>query len=333
MKIGVIPDVHGSTHWEKNIENFKDCDKIVFLGDYVDSFNEEEKGLPALANGKRIIEVAKSDPRIDLLVGNHEFENYWFGCNRCSGFQMGCYEAYHQFFEENADMFKIAVEYDGWVFSHAGFTKTWVEDTMKHYKERIANFEFADKPIEFVNALLKTRNVNHFAFSSRDITGYGDSIFQGPLWVRPSALFKDYLFEKQVIGHTETRGGEVLCIKNKDLQVVMCDTASHSKYFILDTENPPEFLSLEDANRKAKEQEKEFLRERGRIGEKKKLLRDKYNLTKSEMNRLYLIAECDASKAAESNQSVDLWEHLDELCSKEAEKKEKERLNLLLSGI
>jgi hypothetical protein len=112
----------------------------------------------------------------------------------------------------------------------------------------------------------------------------------------------------------------------------MCDTESHSKYFILDTENPPEFLTLEDANRKAKEQEKELMRERGRIGEKKKVLRDKYNLTKSEMNRLYLIAQCDASKAAEGNQSLDLWEHLDELCSKETTRKEKEAVEKLLGN-
>lgn len=318
MKIGVIPDVHGCTAWKKNIEKLKDCDKIVFLGDYVDSLNENERGLPALANVKEIIEVAKSDPRIDLLVGNHEFENYWFGHGRCSGFQENCYQAYHQFFEENADVFKIAVQYDGWVFSHAGFTKTWVEETMRFYKERITDFEYADKPIELANMLLKTKNVNCFAFSDWDITGYGDSKHQSPLWVRPSALFKDYLFEKQIIGHTETRGGEVLCIKNRDLQVVMCDTSSHSKYFIFDTENPPEFLSLEGANRKAKEQEKELLRERVLIGEKKKVLRDKYSLTKSEMNRLFMVAECDASKAAENNQILDLWEHLEELCSKEA---------------
>lgn len=317
MKIGVIPDVHGCIAWKKNVEKFKDCDKIVFLGDYVDSFNDDERGLKALENMKDIVSFAKSDSRVTLLVGNHDFENYWFRCGKCSGFQLDYYLVYNKFFEENADLFKIAVDYDGWVFSHAGFTRTWYEETVKALKSRIGNFEFPDSPVEFVNQLLKSKNVSCFTFSRWDLTGYGDSRYQSPLWVRPNALFRDFLFSKQVIGHTETRSGEPLFIKNGELQIVMCDTESHAKYAIIDTENLPEFLTFEEASRRVKEQEKKLLDESSRAGEKKAFLRKKYGLTKSEMNKLYLQANKDTDKAAANNEALDVWEHLEFLCKKE----------------
>ena len=36
MKVNVIPDIHGEVKWKKVID--ESCDKIIFLGDYVDSF-------------------------------------------------------------------------------------------------------------------------------------------------------------------------------------------------------------------------------------------------------------------------------------------------------
>ena len=36
MLINIIPDVHGEIKWQELID--LSCDKIIFLGDYVDSF-------------------------------------------------------------------------------------------------------------------------------------------------------------------------------------------------------------------------------------------------------------------------------------------------------
>jgi predicted phosphodiesterase len=42
MKILIIPDVHGRSFWKKAIEQHMDeCDKVIFLGDYIDPYEDE----------------------------------------------------------------------------------------------------------------------------------------------------------------------------------------------------------------------------------------------------------------------------------------------------
>ena len=42
-KLLVIPDVHGRTFWKEATEEYKDkVDKIIFLGDYLDRYENED---------------------------------------------------------------------------------------------------------------------------------------------------------------------------------------------------------------------------------------------------------------------------------------------------
>lgn len=285
MKIGVIPDIHGCTGWKNNINKLNDCQKIIFLGDYVDSFNAEEKGLPALKNCKDIIKFKDDNPdRVDLLVGNHEFENYWFYYGKCSGFQYACYESYHNFFVEHAACFKIAVEYEGWVFSHAGISKVWLDNLKTGLKYRIPDFEFPENDLDLINDLLVTKNVSSFSFYENDWSGCGNNVAQGPLWIRPEALIESHAYDKQVVGHTELRiANEYAALEQNGLKLLLVDTPSHSTYYILDTENPPEFKSPMESAREQKKAEKEALNKRAVNGQRRKDLMIKYNITKNEL--------------------------------------------------
>jgi len=53
MKTITIGDLHGKDYW-KNIDIEK-YDKVIFLGDYVDSFNESNDGI--YNNLKEVIEL------------------------------------------------------------------------------------------------------------------------------------------------------------------------------------------------------------------------------------------------------------------------------------
>lgn len=249
MKVLVIPDVHGSPHWKKNVEeNFDKVDKVVFLGDYYDSFNEEERGLTADTNLKEIIDLKKQNPeKVEILLGNHDLDNYLL-YGKCSGFQMAMAPTYYQTLFDNLELFKIAVEIDGWVFSHAGFSIDWVKDTKFLLESRYKDsFNILEDPVTVVNNLLHNKYYKIFTYWEYDFSGYGDSNHQGPLWIRPPSLLSRSYFQKQVIGHTETTEEKPMFLKRrqawKDDEVkwdynylLLLDSPSHAQCCILDTQ-------------------------------------------------------------------------------------------------
>ena len=68
MRITVIGDGHGRASWKSVDPN--SCDKIVFLGDFVDSFDVNNTVM--INNLLDIIEFKKSNhDKVILLYGNH----------------------------------------------------------------------------------------------------------------------------------------------------------------------------------------------------------------------------------------------------------------------
>jgi len=236
MKIGIIPDVHGCAAWKENVKKFTDCEKIIFLGDYVDSFNEEENGANALKNLEDIISFKKNDPRVKLLIGNHDLENYIYNeQGRCSGFQKDWSLAFNKVFTENLSLFDAILEYDGWVFTHAGVSSKWFEDVIEDFRTRIKDFDTPKNPVSFINALWKTKSYKYLSYNSRDYSGIGDSSFQTPLWIRPAGLLIYPLFHKQVVGHTEFDVDYPYKAEIGNDIVYFLDTPLHNRSFILNT--------------------------------------------------------------------------------------------------
>ena len=75
MKIIAIGDCHGRKHWERVVEEVKEFDKFIFMGDYFDS-RESISYDTQIANFKKILEFKETYPdKVILLIGNH-------GCRR-----------------------------------------------------------------------------------------------------------------------------------------------------------------------------------------------------------------------------------------------------------
>ena len=74
MKILVLPDIHGRRFWENAVENIDSCDKVLFLGDYLDPYDFEDILVrKAIDNFRKIIDFAKSHPsKVVMLLGNHD---------------------------------------------------------------------------------------------------------------------------------------------------------------------------------------------------------------------------------------------------------------------
>lgn len=74
MKIITIPDIHGRKFWRKVIEdNLSKADKVVFLGDYFDPYNESNLEEDMIMMMEHIIKLKLNEPdKYILLIGNHK---------------------------------------------------------------------------------------------------------------------------------------------------------------------------------------------------------------------------------------------------------------------
>lgn len=75
-KILILPDIHGRQFWKKAVEEWSNkVNKIIFLGDYLDSYPDE--GITrknAIRNFEEIIDYKiNNKDKVVLLLGNHKF--------------------------------------------------------------------------------------------------------------------------------------------------------------------------------------------------------------------------------------------------------------------
>lgn len=269
-KILVIPDVHGSHQWEVAKSISPDSyDYAVFLGDYFDSWENDwpDQG----ENFKAICNFVREDPaHRKLLIGNHDW-SYISGTRdgyRVSGHQSGHILEIRNLLEQNLDIIDLAFECDGWVFSHAGFSKTWVA-SMKQVLHQILDkwpeendsenksliWDEKEYCIDLLNQQWHT--VTHSVEEENFWYGFdelldwygffspsGDEISQGPLWIRLESLLQDAYYPKQVVGHTEMCLYEKVFLHQKKNKVVVADSALHEVYSVFDTSAEYSFITI-----------------------------------------------------------------------------------------
>jgi len=243
MKNIYIGDIHGRKSWKNIVEDHPDVDNIIFIGDYFDSFNVEP--VVQLHNAKEIVEFKKwreLDPtkKVYLLTGNHD-HHYWPGVKftgNTSGFQATMWYQFNEFFIQEEKMFQMAVLIGKNLCTHAGVSSTFIED--EGYWEKNKN---ENNIADFLNDLFHHKP-NHFGFDSYFdkgygyADGYGNDIWQTPIWIRPKALqhsnkkttlLKNYI---QIIGHTPQPS---LDIKGKA-------NNTGGKYYYIDCLSKKEYL-------------------------------------------------------------------------------------------
>jgi hypothetical protein len=235
MKTVVIGDVHGRSLW-KLIVNQENPDRVIFIGDYFDSF--EISGVEQIQNFKEIIEYKeKSGKEVITLIGNHDHHYYpEVGYTGTSGYQSRIAPSITQVIDENRQHLQIAYSFDEFLFTHAGVSPTfmdgefgeegWVEDNV----------------VELLNDLFKYKPKS-FDFNGTD--PYGDNTYQTPIWIRPKSLMavnkkhdkglkKKYI---QVVGHTQV----------KKLDLVGAEKSAGGRYYLIDCqETTGEYLVIQD---------------------------------------------------------------------------------------
>ena len=200
MKTIFLGDIHGRSIW-KDIVAQEKADRVIFIGDYFDSFDIEP--VEQQYNFKEIIEFKKkAECEVILLIGNHDF-HYFPGGETYSGFSYGAASINKQLLKDNEDLMQMAYEFDGILCTHAGVGHDWLTYQNK-YEKGVDPGSVSD----FINAIWKYQP-NRFMFYGID--PYGNSKTQTPIWIRPQALLAgnrdsflktDYI---QVVGHTKVR--------------------------------------------------------------------------------------------------------------------------------
>jgi predicted phosphodiesterase len=200
LKTVFIGDVHGRSIW-KDIVAQEKPDRVIFIGDYFDSFDIEP--VEQQYNFKEIIEFKKKgECEVILLIGNHDY-HYFPGGETYSGFRVGAAPINRQLLKDNEHLMQMAYEFDGILCTHAGVGHDWLT-YQNSYEKGVDPGSVSD----FINAIWKYQP-NRFMFYGID--PYGNSKTQTPIWIRPQALIAgnrdtflktDYI---QVVGHTKVR--------------------------------------------------------------------------------------------------------------------------------
>ena len=129
----ILPDIHGRLFWKSAIDLFSKDEypdlKIIFLGDYLDPYPSLENisKTDAIFNFEKIIEYAKNDDRIILLLGNHDF-HYIYHNDDCR-IDRKNFDYIRNLFINYKSLFKIAYEENindiTYLYTHAGITDGW----------------------------------------------------------------------------------------------------------------------------------------------------------------------------------------------------------------
>lgn len=221
-KIVIIGDLHGSDAWKKIVENNYDASKIIFLGDYFDSFEEKD----FVKNFKEIMEFKKKNyERVEVLIGNHDYHYLIPSSKKCSGYNPLKYPDYYDVLNREKYNLKVAYKYGDYLFSHAGVSSIWLEQHIPAYK-----IDTLDKDI---NELFLYKPD---CFENTGVDPYGDYIGEGPLWIRPESLSKDINeindYFTQIVGHTG--GIKNTHYKNEGVEIIFCDIIPEGLYYTLE---------------------------------------------------------------------------------------------------
>lgn len=168
-KAFIVPDVHGRRFWEqaKDIVGDESFDRIIFLGDYFDPYDDEEElivHLRLVEVFNQIIQFKKDNPdKVILLLGNHDI-HYLYKNPYCSRHDDENEDEYCNLIKDNLDCFELmhiedieCGDYKKVLFTHAGLTSGFLK-----------SFVRAGYPKDDIVELTKTVNSNFLASKTHE---------------------------------------------------------------------------------------------------------------------------------------------------------------------
>jgi predicted MPP superfamily phosphohydrolase len=197
MKHVIIGDLHGRDTWKRvDISKYQ---KVVFLGDYVDSFKRSDQVI--LENLKAVIALKRLFPeKVVLLLGNHDVQYLHYPKHYCPGFRKSMQPGLTRLFTQHRNLFQIAYQRRDFIFTHAGISNQWFRAFRGSYTYSLLQHT-GDTIADTINRIdRETQNSTIFNYS-RYRTGHDRD--GGPIWADLMETWNDSLNGyHQFVGHT-----------------------------------------------------------------------------------------------------------------------------------
>ncbi len=223
MKHIIIGDLHGRNVWQEiDISLY---DKVVFLGDYVDSVDLANETI--LENLKEILKLKQSNPeKVILLWGNHDAQYLHFPLYRCTNFRQEMLFELTSIFKDNHSCFQMAYQKDNYIFTHAGLSNDWFNEFLSlPILEKIK--DDTDTIADLINKLDGTSQQGLLYNIGAERGGRG---IGGILWADYLETSTDPLNDyHQVVGHSKVTKPTSINFINKSITYI--DVLTTQLYF------------------------------------------------------------------------------------------------------
>jgi len=216
MRTITIGDIHGLDSW-KGIDQDK-FDFVIFLGDYVDSFNLADE--PMMTNFREIIAFKKAYPdKVILLLGNHEASYLDRMYRVAKGFRRSISDEVKLLLQKNAQLFQLVYQYRNYLWSHAGICQKFYDLKIKP--------NMLDSDGNLAATLERLYHERYYPiFEVGPERGGSSKHIGGPLWLDKSKLISNPLKGyHQIVGHTPVTSLEHYhpYPTDPDTSVTLCD--------------------------------------------------------------------------------------------------------------
>jgi len=197
----VVGDLHGKVEIAEEVLGDKGTNKIIFIGDYLDSFDRSVADQIKLLD--LVLDACEANPEtVQALLGNHEL-SYMDRTQGASGWRRTTQSSVNERLARMQKVLVPAVQHDtGWLLTHAGVSKQWAS-------------RFKEPP----EAAVQNCTENEFFLVGRSRGGVATC--GGPLWCDYYDEFLPIPGLRQIFGHTartesvpgiRTDDGENYCI-------------------------------------------------------------------------------------------------------------------------
>jgi hypothetical protein len=212
----IIGDVHGSTYWKEAVKENPGC-RYVFLGDYLDPYEEIEAD-KLIANLKDIIQLKKSQPAtVVLLLGNHDLHYITDKIEQSTRYDFDMAPKIAKLFSDNSDLFQFAYQEENCVFTHAGISHAWfVNDFKGDLNKNIA--DQLNNPTSEQEPALYACGEARGGFTENG----------GIFWADIRELYEPLQDYTQFVGHNRVK--DIAAHTNKGGRIIFCDCLFNKHY-------------------------------------------------------------------------------------------------------
>lgn len=233
-----VGDLHGRIRsFELAIEKFEKegLDMLVFMGDYVDSYNLTNTEILYLLD--QVIRYKKENPnKVICLLGNHDMQYIYSPDYRCSGFRPEILHDIQFRFMHDRNLFQVAWLNGKWMATHAGILNNWLyryNDRLEYWADKFG-IDVVNEYDQLLNAIHEKTSDGWILNTVGQLRGCRSGI-GGITWADSTEIEKQGCFYKynHIVGHN--RVDEIKKVMHKDGNTIVFTDCLGKKddFFIL----------------------------------------------------------------------------------------------------